>query len=387
MRKRLVLGPFGATTRRNAAPMLGSLACTLGLCLSANAQDRQPTIITFNAPDAGTVSSPACAPDCGTLAYAVNDRGEIVGWYTDTNIVPHGFLRSRDGRITSFEAPGAGLGYGLDQGTVATSINDWGAIAGQFQDSSYVFHGFVRYPDGAFTTFDAPGAGTGAFQGTMGEGINPAGEIVGVYIDANNASHGFLRRLDGAITNFDDPDAGTGPDQGTVTGEKSINPDGEIDGWFTDQDNVTHGFARAADGSFTTIDPPGAQVTIAGGINPTGVITGYYADASGVYHGFLRARDGTFTTFEAPGAVVGTAAFSLNLEQAITGIYIDGSNVMHGFLRHPRGAFTTFDAPGAGNLAGGGTRPEFIDAAGTIIGFYFDENGVSHGFLRLPDRR
>jgi hypothetical protein len=387
MRKRLVFGQFGATTRRNAALMLGSIACTLGAALSGNAQDRKPTIITFDAPDAGTVSSPACAPDCGTLAYAVNDSGVIVGWYTDTNIVPHGFLRTPDGQITSFDAPGAGLGHGLDQGTVATSINDRGAITGQFQDSSYVFHGFVRYPDGAFTTFDAPGAGTGAFQGTLAESISPAGEIVGVYIDGNNAFHGFLRRRDGAITDFDDPDAGTGPNQGTVTGEKSINPNGEIDGWYFDQYDVSHGFVRAADGTFTTIDGPDAQSTTAGGINPAGVITGYYEDASNVLHGFLRARDGTFTTFEAPGAVVGTAAFSLNPEQAITGIYIDGSSVLHGFLRHPQGAFTTFDAPGAGNLAGQGTRPEFINAAGMITGFYFDESGVSHGFLRLPDRR
>jgi hypothetical protein len=364
---------------------LGLLA--QGLDVSGDAQDRKPTIITFDAPGAGTVLSPACAPDCGTQAYAVNDRGVIVGWYTDTNIVPHGFLRTPDGQFTSFDAPGAGLGHGLDQGTVATSINDRGAIAGQFQDSSYIFHGFVRYPDGAFTTFDAPGAGTGAFQGTLGESINPAGEVVGVYIDSNNASHGFLRRRDGAITNFDDPDAGTGPGQGTETGEKSINPNGEIDGWYFDQYNVSHGFVRAADGTFTTIDGPDAQSTTAGGINPAGVITGYYEDASNVFHGFLRARDGTFTTFEAPGAVVGTAAFSLNPEQAITGIYIDGSSVLHGFLRHPWGAFTTFDAPGAGNLAGEGTRPEFINAAGMITGFYFDESGVCHGFLRLPDRR
>jgi len=72
-----------------------------------------------------------------------------------------------------------------------------------------VFHGFVRYPDGNITTFDAPGAGTGAFQGTLGEGINPAGEIDRYYYDANNVGHGFLRTPDGAITTFDAPGAGT----------------------------------------------------------------------------------------------------------------------------------------------------------------------------------
>jgi hypothetical protein len=115
----------------------------------------QGHIIVFDAPGAATVSSPACAPDCGTLPFANNDFGVIVGFYTDKNIVPHGFLRNPDGKIISFDAPGAGLGYGLDQGTVALSINDLGVIAGQYQDSNNTWHGFLRYPDGSFTTYDA----------------------------------------------------------------------------------------------------------------------------------------------------------------------------------------------------------------------------------------
>ena len=84
----------------------------------------------------------------------------IVGGYTDKNVVPHGFLRSPDGHIISFDAPGAGLGKGLDQGTYAYSINDLGWIAGELQDSSFVYHGFVRLPDGSINVFDAPDAGT-----------------------------------------------------------------------------------------------------------------------------------------------------------------------------------------------------------------------------------
>jgi hypothetical protein len=53
-------------------------------------------------------------------------------------------------------------------------------------------HGFVRTPDGTITTFDAPGAGTGLFQGTIPSGINPAGAIVGYYLDASYVFHGFL---------------------------------------------------------------------------------------------------------------------------------------------------------------------------------------------------
>jgi len=56
-----------------------------------------------------------------------------------------------------------------------------------------VFHGFVRAKDGTITTIDAPGAGTGPGQGTQCGSINPAGAITGSYIDSNNVFHGFLR--------------------------------------------------------------------------------------------------------------------------------------------------------------------------------------------------
>jgi hypothetical protein len=78
-----------------------------------------------------------------------------------------------------------------------------------------VYHGFLRAPDGTFTTFDAPGAGTGAYQGTFAISINPAGAITGYYTDASNVDHGFLRARDGTITTFEAPGSGTGAYQGT----------------------------------------------------------------------------------------------------------------------------------------------------------------------------
>jgi hypothetical protein len=145
-----------------------ALVATLPVSVLSSAQEQQddhrhghePKLIEFDAPGAGTVTSPACGSACGTIALANNDLGVVVGYYTDSNVVPHGFLRAPNGDIVSFEAPGAGLGHGLNQGTVAYSINDLGVIAGQFQNSSYVYQGFVRHPDGSFTTFKAPGAGT-----------------------------------------------------------------------------------------------------------------------------------------------------------------------------------------------------------------------------------
>ena len=116
----------------------------------------QPTITTFDAPGAGT------GPGQGTLPFAINPAGTVLGYYIDAGDARHGFLRTPDGAITTFDAPGAGTGPG--QGTTAFSINPDGMAAGRYIDASDAFHGFLRTPDGAITTFDVSGAGTGPGQ-------------------------------------------------------------------------------------------------------------------------------------------------------------------------------------------------------------------------------
>ena len=144
-------------------------------------------------------------------------------------------MRASDGVIITFDALGT-------RDTQSVGINPAGTIAGIYFDASSVSHGFVRAPNGAITTFDAPGAGTRPGQGTGGLGgaINPAGTIAGNYIDANFECHGFVRATNGAITTFDAPDAGTGLFQGTIP--FGSNPAGAIVGYYIDASNVFHGF-------------------------------------------------------------------------------------------------------------------------------------------------
>src|SRR5262249_61353042 len=85
--------------------------------------------------------------------------------------------------IITFDAPGAGTG-GPFQGTLVAGINPAGVISGGFYDANYVEHTYLRFPDGTFTTFDAAGAGTGPFQGTGPYGINPAGGDSGAWSGA-----------------------------------------------------------------------------------------------------------------------------------------------------------------------------------------------------------
>ena len=198
------------------------------LPLPAMAQEGKIAITEFDAPNSTKVSSMKCAGFCGTTAYSNNNLGDIVGSYTDDNIVPHGFLRNADGRIISFDAPGAGLGFGLNQGTAAYSINDVGMIAGQFEDPNSVYHGFVRYPNGSFATFDAPSAGAGANQGTLAFNINLQGATAGIYVDDNYVEHGFVRSPAGGITTFD-PDGSTGT---VVCEETCLNLLGAVTGFY-----------------------------------------------------------------------------------------------------------------------------------------------------------
>jgi hypothetical protein len=97
------------------------------------------------------------------------------------SLITSGFVLSananeRKTAIITFDAPGAGTG-GPFQGTLVAGINPAVVITG------------------TFTTFDAPGAGTGSGQGSFlfSEAINNAGAIAGAYFDSSNVPHGFLR--------------------------------------------------------------------------------------------------------------------------------------------------------------------------------------------------
>ena len=162
-------------------------------------------------------------------------------------------------RIISFDAPGAGATAGSFEGTACYSdcsvlINNFGAIAGTYEDTNNVFHGFVRSPEGKYTAFEAPGADTtaGDFNGTFVNGINDAGAITGFYVDASGGSHGFLRSPEGAITTFDV----TGSIIGSTT-PNALNLEGAIVGFFANQNGVFRPFLRHPNGTFTTWSVPG----------------------------------------------------------------------------------------------------------------------------------
>ena len=128
-----------------------------------------------------TINDPSGTGLNGTIADAINNHGQIVGIYTDSNNTPHGFLLS-GGSYTTIDDP---LGV---NGTVVKGINDLGEIVGGYLDSNSKLHGFL-YANGTYTTIDYPGA-----MQTMLSGITDLGEILGSYVDSSNIDHGFLAR-------------------------------------------------------------------------------------------------------------------------------------------------------------------------------------------------
>jgi hypothetical protein len=312
--------------------------------------------------------------------------------------------RAQQVKIITFDAPGADTKPGDFNGTYASSINFWGFIAGSYQDTNSTYHGFVRSPEGLFTTFEAPAADLGSDNGTAPCCINDLGAITGSYYDETGFSHGFVRSPGGKFTSFDVPGVG-----GYGTTPLAMNLEGAIVGFYTDSNFSFHAFLRSPGGQFTTWIGPdactgnGAQGCFGSGAfntNLLGLVVGGYEDNSGnfVNHGFVRRSDSKLEIFDAPGAGSGSyqgtgcpgCAFGINTEGAVAGTYIDTYSVQHGFLRGPDGTFTSFDAPGAGTSSGQGTGcsadcPTSLNDWGAITGIYVDANDVYHGYLRGPD--
>ena len=153
------------------------------------------------------------------LALAAN--GTISGTYSNDH--SHGFILTKNGAFTSFDAPG-------DIYTPFTSpvafgknfyVSPSGVIVGAYKQTiagnpfGYNYQVFIRVPDGTMTTFAAANYSPCCIW-SFPTGINPGGEIVGSFNDGFTINHGFLRESDGTIVTFDAPGAGTGFNEGTA---------------------------------------------------------------------------------------------------------------------------------------------------------------------------
>jgi len=141
----------------------------LGYDVRSYRRDRDGRVTTVDVPGAGETSP-----------YAIDDRGRIVGSYTDAGVTTggdggypagtlHGYVQDRRG-VTTLDVPGA-------VATVALDVNDRGQVVGGYIDAAGRQHGF-RYDRGHYTTIDAPRPLDPVARGNIATGINDRGDIV-----------------------------------------------------------------------------------------------------------------------------------------------------------------------------------------------------------------
>ena len=201
-----------------------------------------------------------------TYFYALGNNGNAAGHYKDSNGLYHGVILE-NGELRQYDFPGAAETniYGLSDET--------GALSGNIVDAAGVSHAFSG---DLIITF--PGA-----VATYGDFVNAAGAVVGSYVDADGMFHGFIRHPDGSFTTIDLPKmpnleflfVNTITDLGLIGFRaKAVN-------------DILRSYILLPDGILYEVRLPGSVTTVVRNVNQDGSIIGYYDLPDGRRHGFL----------------------------------------------------------------------------------------------------
>jgi uncharacterized membrane protein len=239
---------------------------------------------------------------------------------------------------------------------------------GDYADVNGNIFGFSRSQTGKFTTIEfLPGE-------TIVSGINNLGHVVG----NSSEGEGFHGDTSGNITAvIYVPDS-------RYTDVYGINDLDQIVGFYVDASNVEHGFLRDSDGTFITIDLPGAQDLILTGINKSGEIVGNYIDSELNFQSFLLSPNGQVTLIVENGAAE-THAYGINNQGEIVGYTVGPypNYTRSGFLLSSNlTTFTPINDPTSGST----TRPNGINDYSEIVGgiFSIQTNSSQSGFIASP---
>jgi|SRR5579863_6280296 len=146
----------------------------------------------------------------GTFGSAVNDTGAVVGYFTDSAGLTHGFLL-KGKKYTTLDVPGATATY-------ATGINKSGKIVLYWLSSSGAYESSL-YNGKTYKTINVTGASS-----SYALDLNAAGDVCYEWQDSGNVIHGALLHA-GKYYKFDYP-------KSTATYGGGINDKGNIIGGY-----------------------------------------------------------------------------------------------------------------------------------------------------------
>jgi hypothetical protein len=128
--------------------------------------------------------APAGEAGPSLTAAAINNSGDVAGFYAKSSSQTDAFLLLRDGQFITLAVPGASM-------TQAFGVNDHDEVVGAYtvgSGNSAATHGFTWRPGYGFRTVDDPhGHGT-----TTINGVNDLGDLVGFYVDSAGNTDGML---------------------------------------------------------------------------------------------------------------------------------------------------------------------------------------------------
>lgn len=233
-------------------------------------------------------------PNTSTMPNAINRDGVIVGMAVKGGGTASGFIRSAEGRLSTYDAPNSIM-------TNLQGINSAGVKVGVFEDMSNAVHSFALYKNN-FVEIKVPGA-----PFTWTSGINDHGDIVGAFATPEGFDGFLLRNKKFKTIHFPGAQA---------TFANGINDFGVIVGWYLiindSQQQEVHGFVLA-NGRFFRLDA--GPFTSLNSINNAGEIAGVYV---GDQPTAFTYQNGKFSSFSVPNAD-GTGAYGVNANGILTG--------------------------------------------------------------------
>ena len=201
-----------------------------------------------------------------TYFYALGNNGNAAGHYKDSKGLYHGVILE-NGELRQYDFPGAAEThiYGISDET--------GALSGNIVDAAGVTHAFSGE-----LTITFPGA-----INTYGDFVNAAGAVVGSYIDTDGMPHGFIRNPDGSFTTIDLP---TTPNLEFLF-VNTITDAGVIGFRAKAVNDILRSYILLPSGTLYEVRLPGSVITVVRNVNQDGSIIGFYDLADGRRLGFV----------------------------------------------------------------------------------------------------
>jgi hypothetical protein len=221
------------------------------------------------------IVNPADGTGTFTEALGLNNQGTIVGEFYNSAALRFSGFFYRGGSFATYDLPGLSPG----STTAIVGNNERGDFCGFYLDSSNfaILNSFIVNKNGQVTKFSlSPVTGF-----TEAIAMNNQGAVVGTYEDSSSVFHGFIRQPDGTVVTVTVPTATSAAGLGTTT--LGVNESGWVSGHFWDASLVEHGYTRSPSGQFYQIDVPGATSTAGGGLNNEGIVVGHYNIGSAEY--------------------------------------------------------------------------------------------------------